>query len=102
MIKKFLYVATPCIAFVLVVGQIIVTNELAGVRKDIHWLDLEIAALTDEHDLLSQYVASASSLLSISQKAATAGFVAPKKANIIALDDSIDVAVILPGNPSVQ
>ncbi len=100
--KKFLYVIVPCMAFVLMVGQIIVTNELAGVGNDIGSLDSDIAALTDEHDLLSQQVASASSLTSISQKAVLAGFVAPKKANVIALDDSVDVAVILPGRSSVQ
>lgn len=100
--KKFLYIVVPCTAFVLVVGQIVVINELAGVGTDIRTLDTEIATLTDEHDLVSQEVASASSLTSISQKAQAAGFVAPKKANIIALDDSSDVAVNLPGNPSVQ
>lgn len=107
--KKFLYIIVPCMAFVLVVGQIVVTNELAGVGNDIRTLDAQIATLTDEHDLVSQEVASASSLISISQKAQAAGFVAPKKTNIIALDDSSDVAVnppagrqVLPGNPSVQ
>ena len=102
MMKKFLYYVIPCMAFVLVVGQIVVTNELAGVGRDIRSFDSEIATLADEHDLLSQQVASASSLTSISQKAALAGFVAPKKSNIIALDDSSDVAVVLPGKTSVQ
>lgn len=100
--KKFLYIVVPCTAFVLVVGQIVVTNELAGVGNDIRTLDTQIATLTDEHDLVSAQVASASSLTSISQKAALSGFVAPKKANVIALDDSSDVAIILPGKTSVQ
>ena len=99
--KKFLYIVVPCMAFVLVVVQIVAINELAGVGGDIGSLDADIARLTDEHDVLSQQVASASSLTTLFQKAATAGFVAPKKANIIALDESVDVAVVLP-RTSVQ
>lgn len=100
--KKFLYIVVPCLAFVLVVAQIVITNELAGVRNDIASLDGDIAALTDEYNLLSQHAASASALATISQKAGLAGFVAPTKSNILVLDEASDVAIVLPGNPSVQ
>jgi cell division protein FtsL len=103
-IKKFLYVGIPILAFVLVVVQVVMTNELAGVRNEIRKLDSEIATLADDHDLLSQQVASASALATVSEKANMAGFVSPTKSNVIALDDSITVALNLPAStkPAIQ
>lgn len=100
-IKKIIYVVTPCVASVLVVSQIILSNELAGARSVIASLDSEISALSEEGDFLSAQVASASALSTIGQKALSSGFVAASKSNIIALDDSYSVAQA-PADTSVQ
>ncbi|OGG13681.1 hypothetical protein A2875_01675 [Candidatus Gottesmanbacteria bacterium RIFCSPHIGHO2_01_FULL_46_14] len=86
--KKFLYVGVPIVAFILIVGQILIANELAGVRTNIHSLDTQIATLTDERDLLRQQVASASALTTVSAKAKLAGFIPPTKSSVLSLGDS--------------
>lgn len=100
-VKKFIYVFTPIAALVLVVSQIIISNELAGARSVIRSLDSEIVTLSEEHDILTQQVASASALTTLSIKAALSGFIAPTETNVMALDDSYTVAQA-PGSTSVQ
>jgi len=91
--KKFVYIVVPVVAFILIISQIILSNELAGARGVIRTFDSNIATLTEEHDILSQQVASASALTTISQKALLVGFIAPTKTNVVSIDGSYSVAV---------
>lgn len=66
----------PLIAAVLVVVEIGLSNEFAGMSRNAMQLDSDIETLRTENELLSQKVASASSLLTIEAKAAAMGFTA--------------------------
>lgn len=64
----------PLVAVVLLVVEILVTNELAGFGKKVAQVDRAIDALREENQLLVEKVASLSSLLTIEEKARTLGF----------------------------
>ena len=64
----------PLVAVLFLVIEIFVTNELAGFGKKVAQADRAIDALREENQLLTEKVASFSSLLTIEEKARTLGF----------------------------
>lgn len=94
-IGKYLAGIVPCVAIVLVVVQFIVTNEFVGMKDGARQVDATIGKLQDERDVLSQAVASASALATISQRAAEAGFIEPSKSQYFVID-TLSVAARLP------
>lgn len=83
-IKTILQIA-PLAAGVLIVIEIILTSQLVGSGHWVRSLDMSIDTLRQENALLTQQVASASSLLTISAKAAEMGFVPPTKSQFLTL-----------------
>lgn len=77
----------PIIAILLLVVEMFVTNELAGFGKKVAQTDHAIDALREENQLLSEKVASLSSLLTIEEKARVLGFVATPKTVTIGAED---------------
>ncbi len=77
----------PFLVIILAAGQIWITNELAGLGASVHDVDVRIEAIKEENALLTQQVASASSLLLIEQKAREMGFVDPDKSSFLLLSD---------------
>lgn len=65
----------PILVVVLVVLELVVTNELASLGEKVNGIEVKIGALQEENELLSQEVASASSLLSLASRAKDLGFV---------------------------
>lgn len=66
----------PLVVVLLLVVEIIVTNELAGYGKKVAETDRAIDVLREENQLLQEKVASLSSLLTIEEKAHALGFTA--------------------------
>lgn len=66
----------PVLVVLLVVVELLVTNELAGFGKKVAEADRSIEAVSEENQLLSEKIASLSSLLIIDQKARELGITA--------------------------
>ncbi|MBI5620280.1 hypothetical protein HY949_00700 [Candidatus Gottesmanbacteria bacterium] len=65
----------PLLAIVLLVVEILVTNELAGFGRKVSETDRAIDAIREENQLLQEKVASLSALTTIEEKARAYGFV---------------------------
>jgi len=89
---KALNILVPCGAVVLVVLQVIVSNELATLNASVGRLDVEIAQARDTHEILSTQVASASSLMVLRDKALELGFHEPTSRQVISLTPEVPVA----------
>ncbi len=61
----------------LIIVEIFVTNELVVLGKKLHEIDTQVETLTNENEDLRASVASASSLVSVGEKALQLGFVKP-------------------------
>ena len=85
----------PVITIVLIVVQVIVSNELASLGKKLGKLDTEVAFAQDVHADLATQVASASSLYALRERAIQMGFHEPTQAQIIALTPQEPVALRL-------
>src|SRR5687767_3237184 len=79
---------SPLAVGLLIVVEIILTNQLVGGGREVRSVDMAIDTLRQENAILEQKVASASSLLTVSVKAAEAGFVAPEKSQFLTLAPS--------------
>ena len=64
---------TPILVLLLVVVELLVTNELAGFGRKVAEADRAVEAVSEENQLLSEKIASLSSLLIIDQKARELG-----------------------------
>lgn len=64
----------PIFVVLLVVVELLVTNELAGFGKRLAETDRAIEVVKEENQLMSEKIASLSSLLTISEKAREFGF----------------------------
>ncbi len=64
----------PILVILLVVVELLVTNELAGFGKRLAETDRAIEVVKEENQLMSENIASLSSLLTISEKAREFGF----------------------------
>lgn len=65
----------PVLVILLVVVELLVTNELAGFGSKVHEVNGAIEIVKEENQLLQEKVASLSSLLTIEQKARELGFI---------------------------
>lgn len=83
----------PVAAIILVVLQVVVSNELAALGKRLGKLDQEVRLEADMHEALSTEVASASSLLVIRERAQAQGFVDPTPKQVISLSLEVPVAL---------
>ncbi len=72
--SSILRVCIPILAFIFILMELIVANQLTLLARDVGNLEKSIANIEDENDMLSQEVASASALTTISQKAQLLGF----------------------------
>lgn len=77
MIGKVCLYALPILLIVVVLAEFTVTNYLAGKGREVGGIDRQIVALREENERLSQQVASASSLLNVSDRARALGFMEP-------------------------
>ena len=65
----------PGLVVVLIIIEIIVTNELVHYGKSVQAIDRQIDTVAQENERIAQNVASASSLIAIEQKAKSLGFI---------------------------
>jgi hypothetical protein len=79
---------SPIIAAILIVFEIILTNQLVGGGRMVRTTDMAIDTLRSENALLEQKVASASSLATVTVKAQEQGFVEPSKSQFLTLSTS--------------
>lgn len=64
---------------VLVGAEFILSNQLVGMGKEVKFADAGIEKLFEENELLSEKIASASSLLTITERASSLGFSESKR-----------------------
>lgn len=83
----------PVCAGVLIVIEIILTNQLAGGGSQMRSVDSAIDDLRQVNALLTQQVASASSLTTIAAKAAEYGFIDPLKSQFLTVAAELPVAL---------
>lgn len=79
---------SPFIAGLLVIVEIVLTNQLAGGGRTVLAVDGSIDELREQNAILEQKVASASSLLTVAAKASDLGFVEPAKTQFISIAPS--------------
>lgn len=82
----------PIVAVVLLVVQVIVSNELATLSGHMGQLDTQVSEAGDIHAFLETEVASASSLTALRERAGVLGFHEPMPKQIIALSPEVPVA----------
>ena len=64
----------PILVILLVIVELLVTNELAGFGKRLAETDRAIEVVKEENQLMNEKIASLSSLFTISEKARNFGF----------------------------
>ena len=69
----------PVATLLLFIGQLVVSNHLAGSGLEVRKLEIEIARLQDENQRMEQDLAAKSSLFAIATRAAESGFITPSK-----------------------
>jgi len=84
-LARFVVRRIPLVVVVLIVAEIFVTNELAGLGQDVGLLDTQIDTLKEENQLLREQTASASSLLSLAAQARGFGFREPTPSQFLSL-----------------
>lgn len=92
-ITPILFVLLPILAVALVIYQIVISNELATLGKDLGRLNDELTNQNDRHELLVTEVASSSSYLILRTRAEALGFKAPLKDQVVALPKESPVAL---------
>ncbi|MEK7577063.1 MAG: hypothetical protein AAB492_00410 [Patescibacteria group bacterium] len=92
-IGSLFFIILPIIAVTLVIYQIVISNELATLGKNLGQLDNELSTQNDMRDMLVTEVASASSYLVMRTKAEALGFKPPRKNQIVALSSEAPVAL---------
>lgn len=84
----------PVIAVFIVVAKILLTNQFVPSGKQVRALDIAIDTVRAQNEILEQQVASASSLVAVSQKASEIGFVEPTKSQLLTVSgDHLPVAL---------
>lgn len=82
----------PITAVILVVFQVYMTNRLVAAGKELRSVESAISQAREENERLVTEVASASSLLTLRQKAAEYGFVEPSRDKILTFPETLPVA----------
>jgi cell division protein FtsL len=91
---KKIIVTLSTITVFLFIAQIIYSCMLVGDGKEIRRIDQEITAMKGEASLLSEQVASASSILAIGEKALSLGFT--QKPQVMTIHTEQFVASLVP------
>lgn len=97
-IVPLIEIATPILAVILVVLQVIVSNRLATLGKRLGELESDIIVETDRKMALEMEVASRSALLAVRKKAEDMGFAEPTTKQILNLTPEVPVAFEANGN----
>lgn len=92
-IFKCIGILLPIAAVVMIVLQVVVSNELATLGKKLGQLDQNVKLESDINEALRTEVASASSLLVLRDRAELLGFVEPTSKQVISLTSEIPVAL---------
>lgn len=90
---KIIETILPLVAVILVVSQVVVSNQLVALGGELGKLDVEIRKEIDVKESLSIEVASASSLLMLRERAKDLGFMDPTSKQIITISREIPVAL---------
>lgn len=77
----------PLLVVLLLVVELLVTNELAGFGKKVSVTDRSIDVVKEENQLLQEKVASLSSLLVVEEKSHSLGLITPPTIVTIGRDD---------------
>lgn len=96
---RIIGIALPLTAIMLMILQVVLSNELASLGKRLGQLDKEVRLETDIHEALSTEVASASSLLVLRERAQMLGFAEPTAKQIMSLTLEVPVALGGPQAP---
>ncbi len=83
----------PITALVLLIIQVVISNELATLGKKMATLDREVRMHSEARESLTIAVASASSLLQLRERALAEGFVEPGTKQILNLSLQVPVAL---------
>ena len=78
----------PIAVLLFILAEFFVTNHLAGLGGNVGLIDQKIARLREENELLRQEVASASALVTISDRAVQLGFIEPRQVLTIGPEQS--------------
>ncbi len=97
-----LEILLPITAVVLLIFQVIISNELATLGKKLGQLDVDVRLVSDTRESLSIEVASASSLLALRERAIAEGFVEPTNKQIMNLSLQVPVALDISHTTSLQ
>lgn len=90
---RTLEILLPITAVILLVFQVIVSNELATLGKKLGQLDVDVRIVSDTRESLAIEVASASSLMALREKAMAVGFMEPTTKQIMNLSLQVPVAL---------
>lgn len=83
----------PLTAIILLVFQVVLSNELTTHGKQVGELEKEVRLAKDEKEAITIEVASASSLLTIRSRAEALGFTEPTIKQILTLTPQVPVAI---------
>lgn len=93
-ILRIAEILLPITAVVLLIFQVIISNELATLGKQMGQLDTAVRLESDVKESLAIQVASASSLLTLRERATVAGFIEPTNKQIMNLTLQVPVAAL--------
>lgn len=93
-ILRIAEIILPITAVVLLIVQVVVSNELATLGKQMGQLDAQVRLESDIHESLAIEVASASSLLTLRARASAFGFIEPTTKQIMNLSLQVPVAAL--------
>ena len=91
-VVKIFGMLLPVAAIIMIILQVVVSNELASLGKKLGNIEYEISNQNDMRELLSAEVASASSLLALREKAESLGFAEPSNRQIMHISLEVPVA----------
>lgn len=98
-VARVIGIVLPLTALMLMIIQVVLSNQLATLGKRLGQLDKEVRLETDVYEALSTEVASASSLLVLRERAQLLGFVEPTAKQIMSLTLEVPVALGGPQTP---
>lgn len=86
----------PGIVVFLIVVELIWTNTLVRSGREVTGIDLQIADLRNQNELLAQKVASASALTTIASRAKDAGFIEPTNKQFVMISGNLLPVALAP------
>lgn len=99
---RIIELVLPVVAIILVVSQVVVSNELATLGKRLGQIESELRIESDVRESLEIQIASTSSLLTLRDRALTLGFIEPTSKQILNLSREVPVALDVSQNPELR